>query len=91
MKTKWSPLTLSQLDEITKYYTKRNQSHTYSKKLKRTVHKTIGIIRRNPFFGELIPNNCRRLTIGNFVLIYQIQDNVIQIFSFRDGRQSIED
>ncbi|MDR2755457.1 MAG: type II toxin-antitoxin system RelE/ParE family toxin [Planctomycetaceae bacterium] len=72
MKIKWSPLALSQLDKITKYYTKRNQSHVYSKKLRRNVHETIGMIRRNPFFGESIPNNRRQLTISNFVLIYQI-------------------
>jgi addiction module RelE/StbE family toxin len=91
IKIKWSPLALSQLDKIAKYYTKRNQSPIYSKKLRQNVHETIGIIRRNPFFGELIPNNRRRLTIGNFVLIYQIRDEVIQILSFRDGRQNIDD
>jgi addiction module RelE/StbE family toxin len=91
MKIKWSPLALSQLDEIKKYYTKRNHSNLYSKKLRKNVHETIGMIRRNPFFGELISNNRRRLTIGNFVLIYQIQDKIIQILSFRDGRQNIDD
>ncbi|MDR2706849.1 MAG: type II toxin-antitoxin system RelE/ParE family toxin [Planctomycetaceae bacterium] len=72
MKIKWSPLALFQVDEIIKYYTKRNQSQIYSNKLRRNIREAIGIIRRNPFFGELISNNRRQLIIGNFVLIYQI-------------------
>jgi mRNA-degrading endonuclease RelE of RelBE toxin-antitoxin system len=58
--------------------------------MRQNVHETIRIIRRNPFFGELISDNCRQLSIGNFVLIYQIQDNLIQILSFHDGRQNID-
>jgi toxin YoeB len=90
MKIDWTQHAKLQLKEILTFYTKRNQSNAYSKKLRQNVNETIGIIRCNPFFGELIPDNCRQVSIGNFVLVYQIQDNLIQILSFRDGRQNID-
>jgi toxin YoeB len=91
MKIDWSPQVKLQLKEILQYYMKRNQSNAYSKKLRREVRESVGSIRRNPFFGQSISYNRRRLIIGNFVLVYQIRNDMIQILSFRDGRQNIED
>jgi addiction module RelE/StbE family toxin len=91
LKIEWSPLALSQLDEISKFYTKRNLSDTYSKRLRKKVRETVTSIRRSPFLGERLPGSRRRFTIENFVLIYQIQDNTVQILSFRDGRREPEE
>jgi toxin YoeB len=78
------------LKEILAFYTKRNLSNSYSKKLKRKVRETVTSIHRSPLLGERLPGSRRRFTIENFVLIYQIQDNTLQILSFRDGRREPE-
>jgi plasmid stabilization system protein ParE len=92
MKIKWSPLAESQLDEILKFYTRRNGSSSYSKRLKKDFWKILKIIRSNRHFGEPLPgyDNRRRFSVGNFVLIYEFDGNAVRICSIRDGRRGDE-
>jgi len=72
-KIEWTFNAETQLKEILGFYTRRNGSPQYSNRLKKKVWKVIRIIRKNPYFGELIPGheNRRRFSIENFVLAYE--------------------
>ena len=88
MKIEWSPSAKSQLREILKFYTQRNGSPGYSKRLKKEIWKIVRIIRTNQHFGEQLPglNNRRRVSVENFVLIYDFDNVLVRIHSIRDGR-----
>ena len=92
MKIEWTANAETQLDEILSFYTRRNDSPQYSKWLKREFWKVIKLIRRNPGVGEPVPgyDNRRRFSIGNFVLAYETEQNVVYIHSLRDGRRDDE-
>ena len=92
MKIEWSSLAEMQLDEILSFYTRRNRSSSYSRRLKKEIWKIIRIIRKNRHFGEQLSenNNQRRVSVGNFVLIYEFDENVVYIQSIRDGRRDEE-
>ena len=92
MKIEWAFLAEKQLDEILNFYTRRNRSSSYSQRLKREIWKIIRIIRKNRYYGEPLSenNNQRRVSVGNFVLIYEFDEDVVYIQSIRDGRRDEE-
>ena len=91
-KIKWSPLAEMQLIEILRFYTCRNGSSSYSKRLKKEIGKVVRIIRSNRHFGEQLSeyNNQRRVSIGNFVMIYELVNGDVRVSSIRDGRRNEE-
>ena len=91
-KIKWSPLAKTQLGEIFKFYTWRNGSPSYSKRLKKEIWKVVQIIRANRYFGEQLPenDNQRKVSVGNFVLVYEFVNGDVRINSIRDGRRDEE-
>jgi len=92
MKIEWSPSAKLQLREILKFYTRRNGSPSYSKRLKKEFWRILRIIRENQYFGEQLPGheNRRRFSVGNFVMIYEFENNIARICSIRDGRRDEE-
>jgi len=91
-KIEWTSNAKKQLDEILKFYTRRNGSPSYSKRLKKEFWRVVEIIPRNPHFGEMVPDydNRKRTIVGSFVLAYELDNNVIYIHSIRDGRRDDE-
>jgi plasmid stabilization system protein ParE len=91
-KIEWTVNAETQLDEILSFYTRRNGSPRYSKRLKKELWNIIRLIRKNPEAGEQVPgyDNRRRFTIGNFVLAYENDKNIVYIHSIRDGRSHNE-
>jgi plasmid stabilization system protein ParE len=92
MKLEWTHLAEQQLDEILAFYTRRNGNSRYSKKLKKDIWKVLRHIRKNEHFGEALPRlgNTRRISVGNFVLIYEYTDNIVQIISIRHSSRDEE-
>ena len=90
MNVKWSDVAQLQLKEILLFYTKRNGSNQYSKKLKKKVNELVKHFRRNPEFGELLPqeSNCRRVCIEYFEILYTVEQDYLEIASFRDARRN---
>jgi plasmid stabilization system protein ParE len=91
-KIEWTSHAEKQLDEILKFYTRRNGSPGYSKRLKKEFWRVIQLIRKNPHFGEMVLgyDNRRKTIVGNFVLAYELDKNVVYIHSIRDGRRDEE-
>jgi len=92
MKIEWTLNAKLQLSEILAYYTRRNGSPSYSKRLKKEIWKVIQHIRKNAHFGEVVSgyDNRRRTIVGHFVLAYELDKNVVYIHSIRDGRRDEE-
>jgi toxin YoeB len=92
MKVEWSPNAKLQLREILKFYTYRNGSPSYSKRIKKEIWRIIRIIRTNRHFGECLPghDNQRRISVGYFVMIYEFYNGTVRINSIRDGRRDEE-
>jgi len=80
------------LNEILAFYTRRNGSPGYSKRLKKEIWKVIQHIRKNAHFGELVSgyDSRRRTIVDNFVLAYELDVNLVYIHSIRDGRRDEE-
>ena len=91
-KIEWTFNAEKQLDEILKFYTCRNRSPGYSKRLKKEFLRVVQLIRTNPHFGEMVSgyDNRRRTIVGNYVLAYELDENVVYIHSIRDGRRDEE-
>ena len=91
-KIEWTANAERQLEEILSFYTRRNGSPQYSKRLKKEIWKVIKLIRKNPGFGEPVPeyDNRRRFTIGNLIMAYEHDNNIVYIHSIRDGRRDEE-
>ena len=92
MKIKWTSNAKVQLIEILGFYTYRNRSSGFSKRLKKEILRVVQLIRANPhLFAEVQRNdNRRRMIVGNYVLAYELDENVVYIHSIRDGRRDEE-
>jgi len=90
MNVKWTKEAREQLKEVLRFYTKRNQSASYSVRLKHGVYSLVKHFRRSPYFGEQVGDdeNIRRVSYGNFVILYEIKPKAVEIYSFRDGRRN---
>ena len=92
MKVKWTKEAREQFKEILRFYTKRNQSAIYSIRLKHGVYELVKHFQRSPYFGEQVGDNenIRRVSYGNFVILYEIKPKAVEIYSIRDGRRDDE-
>ena len=92
MKVKWTKEAREQLKEILRFYTKRNPSANYSIRLKHEVYELVKHFQRSPYFGEQVGDNegIRRVSYGNFVILYEIKPKAVEIYSIRDGRRNEE-
>ena len=87
----WTLPAEQSLNEIASYYSLRNKSNTYSKKIVSEVRKHSHLLRQHAFLGRQIPNSDRRvLFILRYHLFYKIIDNTIYILDIWDGRRNPE-
>jgi len=89
MKVKWTKEAREQFKEILRYYTKRNRSASYSTRLKRDVYELVKYFRGSPYYGTRVGDNenVRRVSFGNFVILYEVKPKAVEIYSIRDGRR----
>jgi toxin YoeB len=75
--------------KILEFYTERNGSKAYSRKLNSEIHSLIGILSKQPFFGiKTEIRNIRVFIKGNYKIFYQIEKEVILIHLVWDCRQN---
>lgn len=70
MKVKWTKEARLQFREILRFYTKRNQSTSYSIRLKHGMFALVAHFRKSPYFGEQLgeSESIRRVSFGRFVI-----------------------
>jgi plasmid stabilization system protein ParE len=84
----WSANAKSDRIEILDYWIKRNKSNTYSKKLNLLFREAINLVAKNPTIGHVtIKENVRVKIVKQFLIIYEITEESINIHSIFDNRR----
>ena len=88
----WSQRARIKLLMILEFYTERNKSKTYSKKLYTKFNKELSLLLKQPEIGiktEL--DSVRGLIVEEFILFYEVTDEMIIIHTLWDSRQNPAD
>ncbi len=86
----WSSRAKKELQQILKYYNARNGSNTYSLKLVEEIEDLLNTLSQSEFIGRLTSNKKTRVVVMKVYLVfYEINNNRIEILSFWDNRQNI--
>lgn len=84
----WSLRAQKDKREIFKYWSQRNKSNRYSKKLNQLFKEAILLLREHPYIGRSTDDNLIRIKIvKEYLLIYEVTETSIIILSIWDGRQ----
>jgi len=87
----WSSLAKLQLENVLEYYFIRNESPTYSLKLLDEVEDLLETLSNSELIGRLTSNKITRVvSMKVYLVFYEINGNQIEIVSFWDNRQDIE-
>ena len=91
LKDDWTAEAESQWDDILQYYTERNGSRTYSRRLKKQMDEAIRITCLNPEWGRptVIPTIRWRL-VEYFIVYYTVKTDRILVLAVWDARRNPE-
>jgi len=84
----WSQRAKIRLFEILDFYSKRNKSDTYSKKLYNKFKKELSLLIKQPEIGtktDIEP--VRGLIVDEFILFYEVTNEMIIVHLVWDSRQ----
>jgi hypothetical protein len=85
----WTITALKQRNIVLDYWTERNHSELYSRKLITLINKRINLLKTNPFLGKNTDYpNTRVLSLGHYSIIYRETEQGIIITGFWDNRQN---
>ncbi len=85
----WTMTAIKQRNLIFAYWNKRNQSTTYSKKLRLAIKERIHILKENPEIGKPTAFKLvRGLSLGHYSILYKQQQSSIYIMALWDNRQN---
>jgi len=87
----WSKKAIQQRKDILAYWSERNQSDAYSKKLNTLFRNEVNILAKYPNIGRMSDiENVRIRVVKNYLLFYQEKNKELQILSIWDSRQNPE-
>lgn len=87
----WSKLAKIQLSNVLEFYVQRNGNSKYSLKILSEVEDLLETLSKTELIGRLTSNKFTRvISIKVYLLFYEINGNRIDIISFWDNRQNIE-
>ena len=87
----WSPLAKLQLENVLKFYVQRNGNSNYSLKIISEVQDLLETLSKAERIGRLTSNKFTRvISMKVYLLFYELNGNRIEIVSFWDNRQDIE-
>jgi len=86
---RWTGEAWEEFLRVLQFYDERNQSSRYSEKLERLVWNKLAQVQLFPEIGELVVGESkRRIVIDRvFYILYEIEDDVIVVYVFRDGQR----
>lgn len=85
----WTSTAKLELKLIFDFFNARNKSKTYSLKLHRKIQTELNLLIKQPYIGKKTNEiNVRGLLVENYILFYELNDNVIVILSVWDTRQN---
>jgi len=87
----WTKNSELQLQEILEFFTKRNKSGLYSRKLYKKFKTELKIVSKNPESGiKTTLDLIRGLIVDDYILFYEIHEDRILILKVWDCRQNPE-
>lgn len=87
----WSALAKLQLTNVLEFYVQRNGNSNYSLKILSEVEDLLKTLSKAELIGRLTSNKFTRvISMKVYLLFYEINGNRIEILSFWDNRQDIE-
>ncbi len=88
----WSNSAKIKLYDILKFFAERNKSKTYSEKLYKKLNKELSLLIKQPDLGIRTEIDfVRAFIIGDYILFYEVNEDVIIIHTLWDSRQNIND
>lgn len=85
----WTKRAQRERKEILFFWSERNQSSVYSRKLNELIKDSLQLICKFPFIGKpTTKENVRVKILKNYLIIYQITSVEIIVLSVWDNRQS---
>jgi toxin YoeB len=85
----WTSSAKLELKLIFDFFNDRNKSKTYSLKLHRKIQTELNLLIKQPYIGKKTNEiNVRGILVENYILFYELNDNVIVILSVWDTRQN---
>ena len=91
-RVEWTTIAKKTFKDTLKYYTRRNGSSVYSRKLKNGVKETLVLLKRFPLLGRPAPKDeIRIITRGHYNLYYRVYPRKIVILHFWDTRRNPND
>jgi plasmid stabilization system protein ParE len=92
LKIVWSNIAVETLDEILNFYSERNKSDIYSKKLYSKIMSDVKLLARVPLIGLLTRiKNVRGLIVEDFIIYYEIKGKEVFILTIWDCSQNPEE
>lgn len=87
----WSKLAKTQLKTVLEYYVLQNGNANYSLKLLYEVEDLLNTLSKSELIGRLTSNKFTRvISMKNYLIFYEINEDKIKIISFWDNRQNIK-
>ena len=87
----WSKLAKLQLANVLEFYVQRNGNSNYSLKILNEVEDLLVTLSKAELIGRLSSNKFTRvISMKVYLIYYEINGNRIEIVSFWDNRQDIE-
>lgn len=88
----WSHRARIKLFMILEFYSERNKSKCYSKKLYTRFNKEVSLLLKQPEIGIKTEfSNVRGLIVDEFILFYEVTSDMIIVHSIWDSRQNPTD
>ena len=89
----WSYRAQRERKKILAYWTERNQSNTYSKKLNLLFKRALRLITEHPKIGRQTDEaeNIRIKVVKEYLIVYEISEQQIVVLSLWDSRQNPEE
>jgi plasmid stabilization system protein ParE len=88
----WSQKATIKLFIILDFYTERNRSSAYSKKLYKSFKKELSILTEQPLIGiKTDVESVRGLIVSDFILFYEVSPNSIIVHTVWDCSQNPKD
>ena len=92
LKIIWSHRAEIKLFKILEFYSERKKSSSYSKKLYQRLNKELKILLKQPDIGlKTEVESIRGLIIDDYILFYELVNEVIVIHTISDCRQNPDD
>lgn len=87
----WSHRAKIKLFNILEFYTERNQSTSFSKKLYKKFNKELSLLLKQTDIGIITEiENVRGLIVDDYILFYEYKSNLIIVHTVWDCRQNPE-